>query len=373
VDDTVTITGTGFATGDSVYFNGIAVINIVTVSATQLVVTVPTNATNGNIKVADKNSSATSSSAFTVNHSVYVSGYDGNAQGTHSAVYWKDGTEVVLSSSINAQLYPEADGIYVAPGGNVYTAGCQQPYPNSPGQRLATSWKNTTETPLVATPTDNYSQAYSVVVSDGDVYVAGWEDVNNISTPTYWKNGTAVRLPGGTSSNAVFISGADVYVAGFALASSGTNVPTYWKNGTAVTLPVRNSANGARARSVFVSGTDVYVSGYEGGDAVYWINGKETLLTNGSGDANATAESIVVSGTDVYAAGAEAGTPTLWKNGTATQLTSPSGGAAYSVFVSNGDVYVAGYGYGGIAEYWKNGTAVILSQNGASAQCIFVR
>ena len=66
----------------------------------------------------------------------------------------------------------------------------------------------------------------------------------------------------------------------------------------------------------------------------------------------------------------------VWKNGVATSLTNTLGGNdayAYSVFVSNNDVYVAGDDTTG-AKIWKNGVVSYTTTSGpaASAKSVFV-
>jgi hypothetical protein len=64
---TVTITGSGFASGDSVYFNGVPSATVNVTSATQLTAVVPSTASSGPIKVTSSGgSSATSSTSFVV-------------------------------------------------------------------------------------------------------------------------------------------------------------------------------------------------------------------------------------------------------------------------------------------------------------------
>lgn len=101
---------------------------------------------------------------------------------------------------------------------------------------------------------------------------------------------------------------------------------------------------------------------------VYWKGTEMVQLS----DKNGFTSSIYVANGDVYVAGGEyAGTnfqkAMYWKNGVAVSLTdgSTSGDYAYDIFVLGTDVYVSGSVYdadlGVRAVYWKNGTRVDLN------------
>jgi len=211
---------------------------------------------------------------------VYVAGYEDNR-----AVLWKDGVAEYPVSNGNSR----ATSVFVSDS-NVYVAGYEYEGENSsysdPSPRRAVVWKNGVAHYL--TDRTVRSAAYSVFVSNGDVYVAGGVYENNdfySGRAVVWKNGVAQYLTDEavrwSTATSVFISDSDVYVAG-----SGT----LWKNG------VKQSGTYGGGTSVFVSGNDVYV-----------------VVSN-----------------------------TLWKNGTAQRLTAERS-MATSVFVSDGDVYVVGY------------------------------
>lgn len=282
---------------------------------------------------------------------------------------------------------------------DVYLAG----YESNGSVDVAKYWKN--GVPVSLTDGTKGAQALSIAVSGSDVYVAGVEGVSFPVDPnkmeravTYWKNGVAVVLKGGTRSanaDAIFVSGSDVYVAGCDDRTLSPSAPwsqgavaTLWKNGVAMTLP--DDGKGSMATSIFVVGSDVYAAGYvletkETGPvsnllytvAVYWKNGVRVALTDGVRSSDAT--SIFVSGNDVYVAGnlyAYGVTPPTnnqamyWKNGNPVMLVTVGGSVGQSIYVSGADVYVAGRDASipsVLATYWKNGIPVRLTESGAAS------
>ena len=50
-----------------------------------------------------------------------------------------------------------------------------------------------------------YSEASSIFVSGSDVYVAGFEVLNGIQYAVYWKNGKAVKLEADVYANAIYV------------------------------------------------------------------------------------------------------------------------------------------------------------------------
>jgi len=119
-----------------------------------------------------------------------------------------------------------------------------------------------------------------------------------------------------------------------------------------------------RQATVKERGGDVYVAGVNSYRATLWKNGVAQTLSS----AESFAHSVFVSGGDVYVAGgvfldsSYNSRATLWKNGVAQTLSS-NGSFARSVFVSGGDVNVAGRDGDGHATLWKNGVAQTLGEN----------
>jgi len=201
------------------------------------------------------------------------------------------------------------------------------------------------------------------------VYVCGSEGNNqNRTTAMLWENGIPHCLTDGKGlsyATSVFVAGSDVYVAGAVFVAvpdtSGLvrDVATLWKNGKQQRL----GDNGSSANSVCVSAHDVFVAGHVRDAnmttiATLWKNGEQQLL--GKGGSFSTANSVFMSSGDVYVAGCEVikGTSSaaLWKNGDVVYL---GHGEAHSVHVSHGDVYVAGEEINEhgtlVATLWKNG------------------
>ena len=171
------------------------------------------------------------------------------------ATYWKNGVAATLPSlGIDGQaggfaITSYADyvsGIFIS-GGDVYISGgsniSQQGVDSS--YRFARYWKNGVATELVNglvnnTPTHNsYPNTAGIYVAGSDVYVAGVELVSNPQitnrltlSALYWKNGVATYLTTLAQSTAaassIFVSGSDVYVAGYETLNNYTYA-TYWK------------------------------------------------------------------------------------------------------------------------------------------------
>ena len=251
----------------------------------------------------------------------------------------------------------------------------------------AVLWKNGIANYLTNGSISTTASANSVFVTGTDVYVAGYQHSSWGDIAKVWKNGVATNLGGGlypngssydAHANSVFVSGTDVYVAGYAF-----NAAIIWKNGVATTLAGGTTNNYAEAFSVVVSGTDVYVAGAaevpfpNSLAAKVWKNGIAINLTT-NGSAYASAQSVFLSGTDVYVAGRErfsgSADPVgnIWKNSVATTLSNVFSGAN-SVFVSGTDIYVAGTGgVQQVATVWKNGVVTYLSNVSGKANSVFV-
>ena len=355
---------------------------------------------------------------------VYVAGYEFPDRGIPTeAKLWKNGKVTNLTNNTS---YAYATSVYVSDN-DVYVAGSR--YSNIPhGNTIylvsyALLWKNG----KVQTIGSDFSSATSVFVSNEDVYVTGHEYLiqssdalkmkssdflafepnfiykyqlpieTNISirsssldeprqgVATIWKNGKAQYLTDGSYlalANSVYVSGSDVYVAGWEYNNQNVSVAKLWKNGKAHNL-TDGSYHGS-AQSVFVSDNIVYVAGTDGNIATLWKNGVAHRLTNGR--SLSSAQSIFVSGDDVYVAGSELNgeewVAKLWKNGEAQNLTLDGckSSQAHSVFVSDNDVYVAGFGKQNtqnydVAKLWKNGELQNLtdgSKNGY-AYSVFVK
>jgi len=236
----------------------------------------------------------------------------------------------------------------------VYVAGWEM---NAADKIVAKLWKNDEVLNV-----GNSIRPYSMYVSDDeDVYIT----LSDFWPSLLWKNGEVQRLNDRQQSGAlsVFVSGRDVYVAGWENSDEYIGVAKLWKNGEVQNLS--DGSKNAAAYSVYISGNEVYVGGfvvseYNHPAAVIWKNGEIQNLTDGT--CQSFVNSIFVLGDDVYAAGSlNEGrmAPKLWKNGELQEFENTVYGEAQSVYVSGNDVYVAGWEeeeYGWFyAQLWKNG------------------
>ena len=301
----------------------------------------------------------------------YVAGWAYTDDGSFPG-YWKDGQWTALSVCGHPGENPwhYAFAISIS-GDDVHVAG----YNRCDSRLVACYWKNGVRTDLGHPAADSY--ASSMCVSGDDVYIAGWLDFGDYTIPCYWKNGVCTELnrlgPSRVDkAEAIVVSDGDVYIAGTvnknADASQMISSPCYWKNGERIDLKAYDSSNLGFGNSICVAQGKVYVAGHiMYGCALmpcYWVNGVRYDLKD---DVPGWAYSIQVSGKDVYIAGmVQTGqgenyktTPCVWKNRVRTDLDVAKSGFAASIFVLNNNVFVAGFGNIGSYHYtpcyWKNG------------------
>ncbi|MEZ4809961.1 MAG: Ig-like domain-containing protein [Allomuricauda sp.] len=329
------------------------------------------------ITVSVDNASATCS--VTVSPDVYVAGFK-TINGTYVARVWRNGAATdITDGSNNAQAY----SVFVDRDDRVYVVGNEQ----INGIYVAMLWElEGGEVVKAAQLPSQGNEAYarSVFVNDNGIsFVAGWQKNNGANEAMLWRNQVADPLPGtglgGAFAFSVFVAGGgNVHVAG-----TKQGVAEIWENGVPTDLPVPGTLINSSAHSVYVDGDDVYVAGqYLTQNSPYiatvWKNGIANDL--GDGTTSTHAQSIFVSDGDVYVAGYEIlngiYTAKLWKNGVASDLSSNGSDFAYvaSVSVYGTDVYVAGYTTENgldIARLWKNGVPINLGAGHATS--VFVK
>lgn len=278
-------------------------------------------------------------------------------------------------------------------GDNVHAAGCVM-YPlRSYGAPLY--WKDGARVDLPLNPGDMGGVANGIWVAGKDIYVSGFRAVDYyrfstrllLAIPCYWKNGVLVSLPVlsddvGGRAESIFISGDDVYLAGWVVDESGNfHLPCYWKNGQRVGLGMPGTCRSGAAHSLFVMNGDVYVSGTVLSESWvsfpgYWANGTWTELGKIDAGESGWTSGLFVDGRDVHVCGATCNTdneavPCIWTNGVRLDLPASPDSRALKVQVFAGDVYVVGNDGSKGPCYWKNNAMVNLVGGGV-AEAIMV-
>ncbi len=356
--ETVVISGSHFGADpadNKVTINEIPV-SVVAASENELEIVVPDNiACSGPLTVTVGGRSYTAYSPFTFLRGdwVYVGGSD-----SRDLICWGNGQRLLVDEAGSVPVPPSLSDLVVV-NSNVYAVGSA-----SLGScTVATLWKNGERTYLGSAP--NFSQANGVCVTGQDVYVAGNEQTSSwVPIATYWKNGEKHPLCDEQSFSdaaAVAVRGSDVYVTGYM--NNGTlDQAVLWVNGIKTLL---DGGDNARAGGLSVDGTDLYVLGSSSDNAtqlLFWKNGVKTLWDGGNEEVRVS--SIFVSDGDVYLAGCEvkAGVEVaaVWKNGTKQTLGDGQKASWVSrVFVVGENVYAAGT-EGQTVALWKNGEPVSL-------------
>lgn len=209
---------------------------------------------------------------------------------------------------------------------------------------------------------NNFIRPTSLYVAGNDIYLAGFTDNSliegsKIKTGIIWKNSEVLReLPNEiTPFNAfsIYVSGDDIYTAG----SEQTSV-IIWKNGEKL-YSMTNNEYYSDVQSLYVSNGSVYTAGCMG-NAIVWKNEKELYRYDKQ---TSYAYSVYASDGDIYMAGFEVdrnNQATIWKNNKKLYTLSKKDSDARSVHIQGKDVYAAGFrwdkvGTGATAIIWKNG------------------
>jgi hypothetical protein len=211
--------------------------------------------------VTDGTQTADARAIQVVGTDVYVAGFERNGI-VSVAKYWKNGIATTLGSGV---VNSSGSGIAVD-GSDVYVCGLES--------SVGKIWKNG-----VATSIAGATNMGNIVLNNGDVYATATIGGN----AGYVKNGvtTTLSTAGGTS-HSMLISGGDVYVAG----TEGTNIFKLWKNGVATNITTGVNTIVYYDIAVSVVGSDVYVAFTEqisGVNAIkLWKNGTITNITDGT-------------------------------------------------------------------------------------------
>jgi hypothetical protein len=222
-------------------------------------------------------------SVFVNNGDVYIAGKEQNSTTSKDyPILWKNGLRTLLPA-------PDATGIarsvYVA-GTDVYVAG---EIISNAGKSFPAYWKNGSLVQLSTT----VEGITTSVISDGtDIYLSGADIVSGNNLPVYWKNGvksilpTSAGLPYG-QGNDIKVKSGTVYVAGFEYAATPVNSNSIlWINGTsnALSIPAQSVI---AANAIHLAGNQPVVAGTQNGFATCWIDGKANFLSNNVSRVNA--------------------------------------------------------------------------------------
>lgn len=211
---------------------------------------------------------------------VYICGYY-TFSGTHTVALWKNSTLTPLMS--NSEITSESIGNAIAvSGGNVFVGGYIK---NTQGIQVACYWKNNQRTDL----SDGLKDAivYSIFVDGNDVYASGqYSSVidNNINLiACYWKNGIRTNLISSASNaNSIFVSNGQIFITGSYFSSSGQTA-CYWKNGEKFDLNTGTGTAWSNATGVIIADNNIFISGHYSNSnnkpiGCYWKNGSRIDL-----------------------------------------------------------------------------------------------
>lgn len=243
----------------------------------------------------------------TNNDDIYIVGYKVDQETKqHTAVYWKNGQEFVLTDGTNQ--YAGAEAIVIK-NNDVYIAGYDG--------KKAVYWKNNQRYEI--TDGTQNARAQAIFVSDSnDVHIAGYEGENFAQKAMHWVREGDVKNNILESDNHAFANGIVVKNENVYVIGKDWNTAVYWESGTEYKL----SKEGVFEipTGIFITeGNDIYISGYGyDSQAKYWVRGsKNNEIILGDGKKAVTTD-IAVIDHNVYVSGYTKGddhkTAIIWKN-----------------------------------------------------------
>lgn len=261
-------------------------------------------------QTTDTLDNSVANSVYVAGGHVYVAGHerhenpDDDGRKNKMPVLWVDGVPQYLPTH---SIYGgEALCVFVS-GDDVYVGG----FIDWNGY----IWKNGVRgNPLFAGGGSTQTHIESVFVDGDDVYAVGYDfvrDSNYIGTtrPIFFKNGVGQALDGYGIASSIFVSDGDVYVGGYESNREpypGLGVPVFrgwaalWKNGVKHRLTECTDYSSS-VNSVHVLDGDVYMVGTEGASPRFinrlWVNGDAfDLGLYGLGASGSTPHSVFVVG-----------------------------------------------------------------------------
>jgi hypothetical protein len=302
-------------------------------------------------RLSQGGSQAAANSVYAVGADVYVAGYEESAPGTSTALYWLNGQPNHLSKgnqhdTANSVFVSDGE-VYVAGVesnmATIWVNGAQRAlgrFPSeatsvcvSDGDVYVSGWE-------AASAEKRYAMLWTLRRRPTDAEATEAAEPAESSRGRSAKarakadlwDGEAQRLSGGGKSDAalsVHVAGSTVYVAGYEEVNNIT-AATLWKNGA----PTQVGQNGANsyAKCVHAVGGKVHVVLDENGYAKISTNGKKQLIT----DKSSHVHSVRAFMGDVYTAGTQGGRARLWLNNSLRRLNmskTAKGSEARSIFV----------------------------------------
>lgn len=366
----VTIAGSNFSAvaGDNkVRFNGFEA-EVLSASINELVVKVPNGASTGAVSL-EINGNVVTGPIFKY-YDIFILTHEYVVDVKSYPKLWKNGIGTALTdiNSFASDIFLANGDVYVA--GNVYNGNGY-----TPGY-----WKNSVFVPHYDPKV--FAQCSGIFVAGNDVYLSGVVNDGIKFTAVYWKNGKRETLPTSalqrSEATSIAVSGGDVYVACFVINDSNPPFSLYWKNGQENPL-----TNQGVVTDIRVSGNDVHVVGPHKGyrdqfPVVYTKNGVSQTLTS-SGIRRGAANSLLLHGTDVYIAGTEmkednGNQPAarVWKNGVAADvIEGPQHSSASEICIIDENVIIAGEMRDGddVVTFYKfNDQLVIVTRGGTTTE-----